>query len=157
MGILARNKRGYFDYEVLEKHEAGLKLVGHEVKATKNSQVSLKGSYITLKRRAKGALPEAYLINAHISLYKHAGDIKDYDPTRPRKLLLNKKEIKHLIGKKQEKGLTLVPLKLYTKHSLVKLEFAVAKGKRKVDKREDIKRKDLDRRKRELMKQKMRR
>lgn len=157
MAVLARNKRAYFDYEVLEEHEAGLKLLGYEVKAAKNSQVSLKGSYITLKRREKNALPEVYLINAHISLYKHAGDIKDYDPTRPRKLLLNKKEVRHLIGKRQEKGLTLVPLKLYTKHSLIKLSFATAKGKRKVDKREDIKRKDLDRQKRELMKQKLRR
>ncbi|SRR6056297_18513 len=157
MTVLARNKRAYFDYEVLEKHEAGLKLLGHEVKAVKNSQVSLKGSHVTLKNRGKNMLPEVYLVNAHISLYKSAGDIKDHDPTRPRKLLLNKKEVQYLIGKRQEKGLTLVPLKLYTKHSLIKLEFAVAKGKRKVDKREDIKRKDLDRQKRELMKQKLRR
>ena len=157
MAILARNKRAYFDYEVLEKYEAGLKLLGHETKAVKNSQVSLKGSHITIKRPAKDRLPELYLINAHISLYKNAGDITDYKPDRPRKLLITKKEIKYLMGKRQEKGLTLVPLRLYTKHSLVKLEFALAKGKRKVDKREDIKRKDLDRQKRQLLKQKLKR
>ncbi len=154
MPVLATNKRAFFDYEILKKIEAGLALLGYEVKAAKNNQVSLRGSYISLKRRER-LLPEVYLINAHISLYKHAGNIKEYDPTRPRKLLLKKKEIAYLLGKKQEKGLTLVPLKMYTKHSLVKLEFAVARGKRKVDKREDIKKRELDRKKRELLKYKM--
>lgn len=155
MAVLATNKRAYFDYEVLERYEAGLKLLGHETKAVKNSQVSLKGSYVTLKREDKNRLPQPYLINAHISLYKQAGDITDYAPDRSRKLLVTKKEIKYLMGKKQEKGLTLVPLRLYTKHGLVKLEFALAKGKRKADKREDIKRKDLERKERELLKKKM--
>src|SRR6056297_3625645 len=153
--VLARNKKAYFDYEVLEKYEAGLKLLGHEVKSVKSGRVSLKGSFVTLKQTSK-KLPEFYLINAHIPKYQHAGNIKDYDPYRSRKLLLNKKEIERLIGKKQEKGLTLVPLKLYTRHSLVKLEFGLARGKKKVDKREDIKRKDLDRQKRELLKKRMR-
>mgnify|MGYP006280640347 CR=1 FL=1 len=156
MAILARNKKAYFDYEVLEKYEAGLKLLGHEVKSVKNGRVSLKGSFVTIKKTTK-KLPELYLINAHIPKYQHAGNVKDHDPYRSRKLLLNKKEIERLIGKKQEKGLTLVPLKLYTRHSLVKLEFGLARGKKKVDKREDIKRKDLDRQKRELLKKKIRR
>lgn len=155
MPVLATNKKGFFDYEVLEKYEAGLKLLGYEVKAIKNNQASLKGSYVTLKNKPGKSLPEAYLVNAFVSLYKHAGNLPYYDPTRSRKLLLKKQEIKYLMGKKQEKGLTLVPLKLYTKHSLVKLEFAVARGKRKVDKRETIKKRELDRKKRELLKQKL--
>lgn len=155
MGVLAKNKKAYFDYEVLETYEAGLKLLGHEVKSVKNGRVSLKGSFVVLKQQGENRLPEFFLINAHIPLYKQAGDIKDYDPYRDRKLLLNKKEIRYLLGKKQEKGLTLVPIKLYTKHGFIKLEFGLARGKKKYDKREDLKRKDLDRQKRELLKRKM--
>ena len=97
-------------------------------------------------------LPEFYLINAHIPLYKYAGTVKDYDPYRSRKLLLKKSEIRRLIGKKKEQGLTLIPIKIYTKHSFVKLEFGLGRGKRKFDKRESIKKRDVDRKIRTLIK-----
>jgi len=144
MPILAINKRASFDYEFLEKYEAGIVLTGAEVKSAKSGQVNLKGSYISFGNVAHG-MPEAQLIHTHISPYKYAGNRDDYDPIRPRKLLLNKKEIQTLIGKEQEKGLTIVPIKIYTKGSLIKLEFAVAKGKKNYDKREDKKNKDIER------------
>lgn len=156
MAVIAVNKRANFDYEISETYEAGLVLAGHEVKSAKANQVSLKGSYITLKRTGK-SLPEAYLTNAHISAYKKAGPMPDYSPTRPRKLLLKKNEIKHLIGKKQEQGLTLVPIKMYTKRGFVKLEFGIGRGKKKVDKRETIKKREVDRQIRTLKKQELRR
>ena len=149
---LAINKRASFDYNIGDKYEAGIVLFGHEVKSAKTGHVSLKGSYVTLKQGKKGEQPQVYLINAHIPLYKNAGPIPDYDPTRARQLLLNKKEIKRLIGKKQEQGLTLVPLKIYTKHSFVKLEFGLGKGKKKYDKRETIKKREVDRKIRTLTK-----
>ena len=139
MPVLAVNKRGKFDYEILETFEAGLKLVGHEVKSTKEGKINLKGSYVTITQN------EAFLLNAHIAKYKKAGSLPDYDPYRTRKLLLNKKEINHLIGKQQEKGLTLVPLKVYTKNNRIKLEFGIGRGKKKGDKRRDIKKRDIDR------------
>lgn len=151
MKILAVNKRANFDYEILETYEAGIVLFGHEVKSVKTGHISLKGSFVTLKRTGK-SLPEVYLTNAHIPLYKHAGSIASYDPTRPRKLLLKKNEIKYLIGKRQEQGLTLVPLKVYIKRSLLKLQFGVGKGKKKIDKREKIKKRELDRNIRTLTK-----
>jgi SsrA-binding protein len=155
MPILAVNRRAKFDYEILGKYEAGIILFGHEVKAIKSGHVSLKGSYVTLKRTNK-TLPEIYLTNAHISLYKYASDVKEYNPDRPRKLLLNKQEINRLVGKKSEQGLTLVPLKIYTKHSLIKLEFALARGKKKYDKREAIKKRESDRKIRTLTKERFR-
>jgi len=155
MPTLAINKRANFDYDIKEKFTAGVVLLGHEVKSVKTGHINLKGSYVTLKK-SKKVLPELYLINAHIPLYKHAGTVKNYDPTGPRKLLLKKNEIKHLIGKKQEQGLTLVPLKMYTKRSLIKLEFGIGKGKKKVDKREMIKKKEVDRKMRTLIKQSLR-
>lgn len=145
MTVLAANKRAHFDYDIKETFEAGLVLAGHEVKAAKTGTVSLKGSFVTLKTMPGKDLPEAFLTNAHIGLYKHAGNITDYEPTRPRKLLLKKSEIRYLIGKKQEQGLTLVPIKMYTKRSFVKIEFGVGRGKKKYDKREDIKKKDTER------------
>lgn len=151
MPTLAYNKRANFDYEILDKYEAGLVLLGHEVKSIKTGHVSIKGSFVTLKTTGK-ELPELYLVNTHIPLYKHAGKIADYDPYRSRKLLLKKKEIKHLIGKKQEQGLTLVPIKIYTKKSLIKLEFGIGKGKKQIDKRETIKKRETDRKIKTLMK-----
>ena len=132
MTSLAHNKRARFDYELLQKYEAGLVLLGHEVKSVKTGHVSLKGAFVTIRGG------EFYLTNAMIPLYKHAGNITDYDPTRSRKLLLNKAEMKSLIGKKQTEGLTLVPLRVYTKGRHVKLSFALAKGKKKHDKRQAI-------------------
>lgn len=153
MPVLAFNKRANFDYDIQETYEAGLVLLGYEVKSIKTGHVSLKGSYVTLKKNKN--LAEAYLINAHIPLYKFAGDRPHYDPTRPRKLLLTKKEIAYLLGKKDEQGLTLVPVKIYTKHSFIKLEFGVGKGRKKYDKRELIKKRELDRNIRTLTKQRV--
>lgn len=152
MPILGINKKANYDYQITDKFEAGLVLFGHEVKSAKNKHISLKNAFVTLKNTPAG-LPELYLTNAHISLYKKASNIPDYEPERPRKLLLKKEEIKKLIGKKQEKGLTLVPIKLYTKHSLIKLEFGIGYGKKKYDKREAIKKRETDRTIRTLTKQ----
>jgi len=151
MPTLAVNKRAGFDYEVLDKYEAGLVLAGFEVKAIRAGNVNLKAAYVTF-RSDKAGLPVPYLTNAHISLYKYASTVKDYDPTRPRKILLKAKEVKHLMGKSKEQGLTIVPLSIYTKSRFLKLEFALARGKKKYDKREDLKKKDLEREGRAMMK-----
>jgi len=139
MKILAENRRSSYDYEILETYEAGLVLFGFEVKAIKTGHVSLIGSFVT----TRGG--ELYLTNALIPPYQSANTPDDYDQSRPRKLLLKKSEISSLIGTLKAKGLTLVPIKLYTKKSKIKLEFAVAKGKRKADKREAIKKRDTER------------
>jgi len=152
MPTLAVNKRANFDYEIADKYEAGLVLFGHEAKSVKTGHINLAGSFVTIKSAGK-SISELYLINAHISLYAKASTVKAYEPTRPRKLLLHKNEIKKLIGKKQEQGLTLVPLKVYTKRSLIKLEFGVGRGKKKTDKRETIKKREVDRQIRTLTKQ----
>ncbi len=152
MKILADNKRAKFDYEIFETYEAGIVLFGHEVKSIKTGHVSLKGSYVVLKNVPDKNIPEVYLINAHVPKYKHAAQMKDYDPERPRKLLLKKNEIEHLVGKKREKGLTFVPIKMYTKHSLIKVEFGLGRGKKKIDKREVIKKREIERKIRTLTK-----
>lgn len=154
MPVLAVNKRANFDYDIQETYEAGLKLFGHEVKSIKTGHVSLKGSYVAFKKRAGKNLPEAYLINSHIPQYKQSGKILNYESARSRKLLLKKKEIAYLIGKRNEQGLTLVPVKIYTKHSFIKLEFGVGKGRKKYDKRDVIKKREFERQARTLTKQK---
>jgi SsrA-binding protein len=147
MKTLSVNRRAKYDYEILETYEAGLVLKGFEVKAIKTGKASLKGSFVKIKNN------EAWLLNAHISPYQIKNTPPDYDPQRSRKLLLKKSEIKSLIGKTKQQGLTLVPLKLYTKKSRIKLEFALAKGKKKVDKRETIKKREFEREKRRLIKE----
>jgi SsrA-binding protein len=145
MKILAENKKAYFTYQILEKFEAGMVLIGQEVKSIKSGRISLKGSYVVLRRE------EPFLVGANIPAYQPKNASPDYNPEKSRKLLLNKSEIKHLIGKTKEKGLTLVPLRVYAKKGKIKLEFGIAKGKRKVDKREIIKRREIEREmKREL-------
>jgi len=139
MGIIAKNRRAGFDYELQDKYEAGLVLTGQEVKSIKTGHVSLNGSFVTRKGN------EMFLTNASIPPYKFAGEMKNYDPTRSRKLLLKKSEIKHLIGKMSTEGLTLVPLCVYTKRKLIKLEFAVGKGKKKFDKRDTIQKREAKR------------
>ena len=151
MPVLAFNRRAKFDYEILDTYEAGLVLLGHEVKSVKNGRISLKGSFVTARQNPP-RLPELFLTNAHIAKYAKASTVEGYDPERPRKLLVKKSEISKLIGKKQTEGLTLVPLKIYTKHNLIKLEFALARGKKKHDKREAIKKRDVDRKIRTLTK-----
>ena len=132
MTTLAYNRKAAFDYDILEKYEAGLVLKGYEVKAIKTGHLSLSGAYVTIKNG------EAYLINAYIPPYQPKNMPSDYDPTQTRKLLLHKTEIASLVGKTKQKGLTLIPLKAYTKKGKIKLEFALAKGKKKVDKRQKI-------------------
>jgi len=139
MTTLSINKRANFDYEILEKYEAGLVLAGHEVKSIKTGHVSLKESFVTIHGS------ELYLTNAHIPPYKHAGNIASYEPTRPRKLLLKRSEIKHLIGRVRTQGLTLVPIRMYTKRRYLKLEFGLGKGKKEYDKREKIKKREDER------------
>ncbi|MBL7057803.1 SsrA-binding protein SmpB [Patescibacteria group bacterium] len=158
MPTLAINKRALFDFEIKDKYEAGIVLKGYEVKSIKTGHISLKGSFVTLKINTDNPnkLPELYLVNAHIPLYKFAGIVKSYDPTRSRKLLIHKLEINRLIGKKKTEGLTLVPLKVYTKKRLIKLQFGIGKGKKKYDKREDIKKKDIEKTMRTLTKSKLR-
>jgi SsrA-binding protein len=148
MATLAFNKRSGFDYQLMDRYEAGIVLTGPEVKSIKTGHISLKGSFVTLKGG------ELYLTNANIPPYIHAGILKNYDPTRPRKLLLKKSEIKSLIGKVRISGLTLVPIRVYTKKRLIKLEFAVAKGKKKYDKRESIKKRDAERKIKQELKNK---
>jgi SsrA-binding protein len=133
MKTMAFNKRAGFDYELMDRYEGGLILTGAEVKSIKTGSISLKGSFIVRKDG------ELYLINANIPQYKFASNLKSYDPTRSRKLLLKKSEIKSLIGKMAVEGLTLVPIRVYnTRKGLLKIEFAVARGKKEYDKRHSI-------------------
>ncbi len=139
MPTLATNPRAKYDYHILETFEAGLVLAGHEVKAVKTGHMSLKGSYVTIKNE------ETWLINAFIPPYQPKNTPADYQPDRTRKLLLNKKEIKSLIGQSKQKGLTLVPLRVYTKKGKIKLGFALGRGKRQFDKRQKIKEREVKR------------
>ena len=139
MRIFAKNKRAFFDYEIIEKYEAGIKLFGFEVKSIKNGNVSLKGSFVVAKNK------EVFLLNTFIAPYQQKNTPKDYDPQKTRKLLLKKKEIEGLIGKTSQKGLTLVPIKVYNKGVKIKIEIALAKSKKKFQKKEKIKDRDLKR------------
>ena len=138
MKILAKNKKAFFDYDIIEKLEAGISLRGSEVKSAKAGRVNLRDSFVNIKDG------EAFLLNCHISSYTEAS-LWNHDPTRTRKLLLHKKEISRFAGKSKEEGLTLLPLSFYLKNNLIKVEIALAKGKKKYDKRESIRKKDLER------------
>ncbi len=155
MPSIALNRQARHNYEILETYETGIVLKGYEVKAIKAGTVNLKGSYVSFRQDGKTKKTVPYLIKAHVGKYKPTGNIETYNAERERKLLLNTKEIDYLLGKTKEVGLTLVPLKLYTKHSFIKLEIGLAKGKKQHDKRETIKRRDLDRRFNALKKRKM--
>jgi len=150
MPTLAINKKAKFDYEMLETFEAGLVLTGQEVKSARLGQISLSGSYIVIDKQRN-----VNLLNATISAYKMAGPLPDYDPNRTRKLLLHAREIDYLTGKTQHSGLTLVPLSLYTKNNKIKLEFALAKGKKKADKRQTIKERETKKEIQRALKQRM--
>jgi SsrA-binding protein len=132
MPELAFNRKALYDYEFLEKYEAGLVLTGHEVKSAKKGHLSLQGSYVVIRGE------EAWLLNANVASFQPKNAPPDFEPLRTKKLLLHKHEIQSLIGKTNQKGLTLVPIRVYTKKAKVKLEFALARGKRKADKREKI-------------------
>ncbi|KKT28160.1 MAG: SsrA-binding protein [Candidatus Yanofskybacteria bacterium GW2011_GWA2_44_10] len=135
----ADNPKAHFDYEILETIEAGIVLKGYEVKSIKTGRASIKGAYV---RMLNG---EPYLVGANIAAYQPANMPGDYDPPASRKLLLSKKQISNLIGFSQSQGLTLVPLKFYDKKGRIKLLIGIAKGKKKYDKRETIKKRDIAR------------
>ncbi len=139
MPTLAKNKRARFDYEILETLEAGIVLTGAEVKSVKAGHLKLTEAYITFR----GEVP--YVTNLHISRYKKSDPKVAYDPTRARRILLGKRQIASLIGKKSRDGLTIVPLSAYTKGNLVKIEVGVGRGKKKHDKRASIKKRETDR------------
>ncbi|MFQ5739056.1 MAG: SsrA-binding protein SmpB [Acidobacteriota bacterium] len=146
---LARNRKAYHNYAILEEYEAGMVLLGTEVKAIRDHGVSLKDSYARFKKN------ELWLENCHISPYSHAS-LDNHDPRRPRKLLLHRRQINKLIGKVVQKGLTLVPLALYLKGGKVKVRLAVARGKRSYDKRESKRRKVVEREVRAELKRRQR-
>jgi SsrA-binding protein len=144
--LFAANKKAFHDYFILEKLEAGIVLLGTEVKSIREARINLKDSYAMIKQG------EAFLLNCHISPYSH-GNRQNHDPTRTRKLLLHQKEIRKMIGKTQEKGLTLVPLRVYLRRGRIKVELGVARGKKLHDKRETERRKEMDQEARAAMRQ----
>ena len=139
MPKLLDNRQARYQYEFLEEYEAGLALEGQEVKSLRAGGASLKGSFVNLKDG------QAWVVNMYIPLYAKAGKRGDYDPDRTRRLLLHKRELLRISGKLAQKGLTLVPICVYTKGSKLKLTFALARGKKKYEKREAIKKKDIER------------
>ena len=133
------NKKARFDYDILDTYEAGIELLGFEVKSIKKGQGSLAGSRVVIRNE------EAWLIGAQVPPYQVGNTPATYDPTRSRRLLLTKAEIKTLIGKAEEKGLTIVPLSLYNKQGRIKVNVALARGRKKYDKREVIKKREAER------------
>lgn len=136
--IIAKNRRAKYDYSLEEFFVAGIQLEGHEVKSVRTGNVDLKGSYVTTSDN------EAWALNIFIKPYDHASNLEDYDPTRTRKLLLTKKEIETL-SKAKKNGYTLVITAIGLVRKFIKVELAIAKGKKKYDKRQTIKKRDLDR------------
>lgn len=139
MTSLIGNKKARFDYEILEKFEAGLELKGHEVKSLRNKQGSILGARAIIRGG------EAYVVGMEIPAYQPANTPASYDPQRTRKLLLSKKEINYLAGKAEQRGLTIVPIRVYTKGRYIKIEVALVRGKKKFDKRERIKERETKR------------
>jgi SsrA-binding protein len=139
MANYAENRKARFDYEILQKYEAGIELLGTEVKSVRGGSMSLEGAFVIVRGG------EAYLINANIPAYQIKNAPKDYDPLRNRKILLTKKEIAELSGSEKNKSLTIVPISVYNKNRKIKLEVALVKGKKKFDKRETLKKRDTDR------------
>ena len=138
MPIYASNPKASFDYNILEKLESGIVLAGYEVKSIKSGKISIKGSYVKIIGE------EAWLVGAIVSPYQPGNVPPDYDSQRSRKLLLKRSELKYLIGKSQEMGLTLVPLRVYDKKGFIKIEVGVGRGKKKYDKREAIKKREVE-------------
>ncbi|MBI5079311.1 SsrA-binding protein SmpB [Candidatus Wolfebacteria bacterium] len=139
MTFIIENRRAKYDYQILETYEAGLELKGFEVKAIKNGRMNLAGSYAIIRNN------EMWLINADIPAYQPKNAPPDYDPQRTRRLLLKKEEIQNLIGRTAEKGLTLMPLKVYIKNRKVKIEIGLGRSRKKADKRELIKKRESKR------------
>ncbi len=138
--IIAKNRKAFADFEIFDIYEAGIVLQGSEVKSLREGKANFVDSYVDF---IKG---EPFLIGLHISQYKQKSDFLEHNPYRNRKLLLNKREINKLYGRVTERGFTIVPLKLYFRNGFVKVEIAVAKGKKKYDKRGAIAKRDADRR-----------
>lgn len=132
MKVITQNKKVLFNYEVLEKFQAGIVLNGQEVKSIRMGRMNLSGSFVVMKNE------EAWILGAHIPAYQPKNAPSDYSPERTRKLLLTKKEIKYLMGKNQQKGLTIVPLAVYNAKDRIKVEIALVRPKKKFDKREKI-------------------
>ena len=146
---IAENRKAFHDYHIIETFEAGIVLVGTEVKSIREGSANLRDSFARLEDG------EVWLYNVHINPYSHRG-YTDHEPTRKRKLLLHRQEIRKLIGKTVEKGMTLVPTRLYFKNGHVKVSLALAKGKQAHDKRETLKRRDIDRETRAAVKERKR-
>lgn len=143
--VLARNRKARFDYHILETFEAGIALKGTEVKSVREGKIQLKDSYVEVRD------DQAWLVGAHISPYTH-GNRENHDPERPRKLLLNRREIDKLFGRSTIRGQTIVPLAVYLKGSWIKVEIALAQGKKLYDKRQAQKEKVVEREMEEAMK-----
>ena len=139
MPDLAENKRARFDYAILETYEAGIELRGFEVKAIRIGRLNLSGSYVIIRGN------EAYLINADLPAYQPLNTPEGYDSKRSRRLLLNRKEVRELMGRVKESNLTIIPLNVYTKGTLIKVKIGLGKPKKKSDKRETIKKRETDR------------
>lgn len=139
MRILSQNKRASFDFEILERFEAGISLLGQEVKSLKHRGLNLEGTYVFIKNG------EAFWVGATISPWQPRNIGGNFNPQRERKILLKKSEIKYLIGKTKKTGLTLIPLKLYLKRNLIKMEIALARKRKKVSKKEILKKRDIER------------
>ena len=139
MQIYAENKKAGYDYEILEKFEAGLVLIGQEVKSIKGGHMQLASSYVVFTEG------EPHLIGSKVPPYQPKNASKDYNPERSRKVLLNKKEIDYLVDKTNTKGFSLIPLKVYNNNGRIKLEFALARGKKEYNKKEKIKKRDTER------------
>lgn len=146
MTTFVENKKAHFNYEILDKYEAGIELQGFEVKSIKKNQGSLEGAYVIVRGG------EAYVVNAFIPPYQENNTAKDYEPRRNRRLLLTKKEIIQLADVENGKGLTIVPISIYNKGPLLKVSLAVVRGKKKFDKRETTKKRETDREIRREMK-----
>ena len=144
--LIASNKKAFHDYFIVQKFEAGIVLTGTEMKSLRAGKANLKDAYVLLKNE------EAYLFGAHISAYTH-GNLQNHEPERTRKLLLHRKELDKLYGETAEKGLTVVPLRLYFKGSRVKAEIAVVRGKKQYDKRDTERARELDREAQQAMKE----
>jgi len=139
MPELSSNKRARFDYEILKEYEAGIVLWGFEVKSVKGGRMNLAGAFVVLREN------EAWLLNASISPYQEKNTPADYNNARSRKLLLHKSELKELIGKSAQRGLTIVPLSVYSKRGKIKISVAIARHKKAKDKRETIKKREARR------------
>jgi len=139
MKIYSENKKAGFDYEILERFEAGVVLFGQEVKSIRTGHINLSGTFVTVRGG------EAFLLGVKIPPYQPNNAGADYNEERDRKLLLNKKEIDYLAGKSKEQGFSLIPLKVYDNSGRIKLEFGLAKGKKKYNKKEKIKNRDIQR------------